>query len=91
VDPLTIAAVVAAVVLVVLFLGPLRPWAGRHWAALLASAVGAVAGWRLGAYLVGYARLDMPYVPPLMAVIFASALAAGWAPALRNLAKDGKE
>ena len=75
---------------VILLLGPLRHWAGRHWALLVSVAGGAVSGFVLGAVLAG--RFGAPAFTPLLAGLI-GALAAGQSgPAwLRHIEKDGKD
>jgi len=74
----------------ILFLGPLRRWAGRHWAFLTSVALGALCGWILGAVVFGMCGGN-PIVPLLWAIVSAVAFARVGPAVLRKIDKDGKD
>lgn len=78
--------------IIILLLGPLRPWVGRHWAFLLCTMAGAVCGFLLGALLLissgghqGFAVL--PLLGALIGAIVIGDVGPAW---LRHIEKDGK-
>jgi len=77
------------IVLLVLLLGPLRRWAGRHWALLLSAAGGAIAGLILASALAAMGNVP-PYTPLVAAVVGAVAFGRAGPGVLRRLEKDGR-
>jgi len=78
------------ILFVLLFLGPLRRWCGRHWAYLISTAVGAGAGLIGATILNGKCGGIYPFLP--LAGLVVGALAASeigpeW---IRHVEKDGK-
>jgi len=81
---------VIMVVLGVLLLGPLRHWAGRHWALLASLAFGAAFGFVVGSILS--TRFGLTPLAPLIGAVACGIEAAGTLPAgLRRLSRDGKD
>ena len=78
------------IVVVVLVLGPLRRWTGRHWAFLLCVTAGAVIGFVIGSVLLAFAPLP-PYVPLLSALLWAVALGGEGPACLRRIERDGRQ
>jgi len=78
------------IVVVVLVLGPLRRWTGRHWAFLLCVAAGAIIGFVIGSVLLAFSPLP-PYVPLLSAAFWAVALGREGPAWLRHMEKDGRQ
>ena len=75
---------------VVLLEGPLRNWAGRHWALLLSATVGAVFGYVVGSILTAMSP-TMPCFTPLLGAVVCGIDAALAGPAwLRHIEKDGR-
>ena len=78
-------------IVVVLVLGPLRPWIGRHWALLASVLLGAAFGWIMGALVTGTCSASVPWLPLAWAVVGAIALGRVGPAWLRKIQKDGKE
>ena len=78
------------IVVVVLLVGPLRPWVGRHWAFLISMVAGAVFGWVLGAVVIGR-RGGPAFLPLVSAVICAIALGRSGPAWVRKIERDGKD
>jgi hypothetical protein len=79
---------IVVVVLIMLF-GPLRHWAGRHWAFLVSVVGGAIAGFVLGAFLT---RFGAPAITPLVGAIAVAIECGRLGPELlRQIEKDGKK
>jgi peptidoglycan/LPS O-acetylase OafA/YrhL len=78
-----------AFMVIVLLLGPLRHWAGRHWAFLVSLIGGATAGFILGSILIKFGAPT--YVPLLAAIIFAVECARFGPEMLRDIEKDGRK
>ena len=78
------------ILVMVLLIGPLRRWAGRHWAFLVSAAFGVVLGCVVGSVLLAMSP-TIPSLTPLIGAI-ACGIEAGLAgPAwLRHIEKDGK-
>ena len=76
--------------IIVLLLGPLRPWLGRHWAFLLSVIAGTIGGLFVAGLVMRSSGRATPALPLLFAIV--GAIAAGQAgPAwLRRIQKDGK-
>jgi hypothetical protein len=78
-----------AIIVVVLLFGPLRHWAGRHWAFLVSIVGGAIAGTFFGTFLL---KFGAPAITPLLgAIAFAiecGRLGPEW---LRDIEKDGRK
>jgi CHASE2 domain-containing sensor protein len=78
------------VILIILFLGPLRHWVGRHWALLFSTAMGAVIGLFIGGYIAaqcGSSYAWLPLVGAVIGVATAGKVGPEW---LRNIERDGK-
>lgn len=81
-----------AIVLIVavLLLGPLRHWAGRHWALLVSMAFGAGFGFVVGSILSS--RFGMTPLAPLIGAIACAIEAVAFLPCqLRRLSRDGRD
>lgn len=78
------------VITVLLLLGPLRRWVGRHWAFLLSVIAGGAFGLLLGAWVVGTCGSSHAGLPLLWAVVGAIAAARVGPSILRDIEKDGK-
>ena len=74
----------------VLLLGPLRPWVGRHWSFLLSIFIGAVAGFVIGTKMNGDLGHAFPAAPLIGALIGAAAIGHIGPSILRNIERDGK-
>lgn len=73
---------------IVILLGPLRKWAGRHWAFLFSVCTGAIAGFILGTILT---RFGAPPITPLLGTIAFAVESGRLGPEiLRHIEKDGK-
>lgn len=78
------------VALVVLLLGPLRRWVGRHWAFLLSVVAGAVFGSIAGAFMV--TKLEAPPITSLFSALICAIAAGRSGPSLlREIEKDGRD
>ncbi len=78
------------VILIILLLGPLRHWVGRHWALLLSTVAGAIIGSFIGGYIAakcGDSYGWLPLAGALIGAIAASNLGPEW---LRYVERDGK-
>ena len=78
------------VILVILLLGPLRPWVGSHWALLFSITAGAVIGLFIGAYITaqcGSSYAWLPFVGALIGAATAGKVGPEW---LRKIETDGK-
>jgi CHASE2 domain-containing sensor protein len=78
------------IVLVVMLLGPLRPWIGRHWALLLSTITGAVIGLFIGGYIAAQCGSSYAWLPLVGALIGAASTGNAGAEWLRHIEKDGK-
>lgn len=78
--------------IVVVPLGPLRPWVGRHWALLISVIAGALFGFVLGAFALATGGTDHSIVPlPLLWGLIGAIAVGRVGPAwLRHIEKDGK-
>ena len=77
------------IIVIIMLLGPLRHWAGRHWAFLVSVVGGAIAGFVLGAILT---RFGAPPVTPLVGAIAVAIECSRLSPELlRQIEKDGKK
>jgi hypothetical protein len=77
------------IIVITMLLGPLRHWAGRHWAFLVSVVGGAIAGFVLGAILT---RFGAPAVTPLVGAIAVAIECGQLGPELlRQIEKDGKK
>lgn len=79
-----------AVIAVLLFLGPLRPWVGRHWALFISLVSGAITGLAFAAYAMRTATMPA-YTALAYAIVGAIAFATTGPRVLRKLAEDGKD
>ena len=77
------------IALIVLLLGPLRPWFGRHWAVIVSLTAGTVFGLMAGAMYVGHCGAPA-WMALVTTLIFASAALYYGPPWLRKIQKDGK-
>ena len=78
------------VILVILLLGPLRLWFGRHWAFLFSTVTGAVIGLFIGGYIAGQCGPSYAWLP-LVGALIGAAIAGSKGPIwLRDIEKDGK-
>jgi hypothetical protein len=77
------------ILVIVILLGPLRKWAGRHWAFLFSAFAGAITGFAIGTILTRFGA--PPFTPLLGAIAFA--IEGGWLvpEILRHIEKDGKQ
>ncbi len=78
-----------SILALVLLLGPLRRWAGRHWALLLSLAAGAVFGFVVGSVLTAMSPVP-PWTPWLGAAACAVAAAESGPCWLRRMSRDGR-
>lgn len=80
-----------AIVVIVLLLGPLRPWIARHWAFLVSVFGGAAIGFFWGSFIMYKLNYHVAGLPLASALIVA--IAAGqYGPAiLRRIEGDGKD
>lgn len=76
---------------VVLLLGPLRPWVGRHWAFLGSTILGGALGLLAGAWALGACGASIPFLPLLWALVGAIALGRAGPAWLRKIAQDGRK
>ena len=74
----------------VLLLGPLRKWAGRHWAYLVSVTIGTIAGLAVGAWHVRTAGAPAHH-GLLFVLVFALGVGHGLPGLLREIEKDGKK
>ena len=74
----------------VLLLGPLRNWAGRHWALLVSVVAGGTGGMLLGGFLVakGGGPAQLMLIVPVLCAIACGKSGPRW---LRTIEKDGKD
>ncbi|MCX6072003.1 MAG: hypothetical protein NTU91_14290 [Chloroflexi bacterium] len=78
------------IIVAVLLLGPLRHWAGRHWALLVSIAVGAGFGFVFGSILSS--RFGVTPLAPLIGAIACAIDAVAFLPCqLRRLSRDGRD
>ena len=78
------------IILLVLLLGPLRLWIGRHWAFFISLVAGAVFGWVLGAMILGTCG-GPAFLPIAWALVGAIALGRSGPAWLRKIERDGKD
>ena len=78
------------VILVILFLGPLRLWVGRHWALLLSTITGAIIGLFIGGIIAAQCGPLYAWLPLIGALIGAVAAGSEGPKWLRHIEKDGK-
>ncbi len=74
----------------IVLLGPLRRWAGRHWALLTSVGLAAVAGWWLGSLLSSFSA-NLSYAPIIGAIVFAIEALHHGPSFLRKLEEDGRK
>ena len=75
---------------VVLLIGPLRPWVGRHWAFLVSAVLGGGLGFLAGAWVLGTCGTSVPFLPLLWAAVGAIALGRAGPAWLRRISNDGR-
>lgn len=81
---------VLAIAAVLIMLGPLRRWVGRHWAFLISVCGGAAFGYLWASFVMSKVGYSVPGLPMLAALI-ASIAAGRLAPViLRQIERDGK-
>ena len=81
---------VLAIAAIIIMLGPLRRWTGRHWAFLISVFGGAVFGYFWASFIMSKVGYSVPGLP-LLAALIASIAAGRAGPAiLRQIEKDGK-
>jgi CHASE2 domain-containing sensor protein len=78
------------VILIILFLGPLRLWVGRHWAFLFSTVAGAIIGLFIGGYVAARCGPAYAWFSLIGAVIGAVAAGSAGPEWLRNIERDGK-
>ena len=79
------------VIIIILLLGPLRRWVGRHWAVLLSTMGGAVVGLMIGGYIAAKCGSSYAWLPLVGALIGAAAAGRVGPEWLRNIERDGKK
>jgi hypothetical protein len=87
---LTEMKLLLVIMVLVLLFGPLRRWAGRHWALLLSTSAGAVIGLFIGGFITakcGPAYGWLPLAGALTGAFVAIGLGPKW---LRDIERDGK-
>ena len=78
------------VILIILLLGPLRLWIGRHWSFLFSTVAGAIIGLFIGGYIAGQCGPAYAWLP-LVGALIGAAIAGSKGPEwLRDIEKDGK-
>jgi len=81
---------VILIIVAVLLLGPLRHWAGRHWALLASMAFGAGFGFVVGSILSS--RFGLTPLAPLIGAVACAIEAVRLLPCeLRRLSWDGRD
>jgi len=81
---------ILAIVVILMLLGPLRPWFGRHWAFLLSIVGGAVFGFVWAAFVLSKVGYSHPFVPLFSGIIVAIATGRYGPAILRRIERDGK-
>ena len=81
---------VFAIVVVVMLLGPLRPWVARHWGFLLSVAGGAVFGYFWAVFILSKLNYHVAGLPLASALIVAIATGQYGPAILRRIERDGK-
>lgn len=79
-----------AIIVIVILLGPLRRWTGRHWAFLVSVLAGAAFGFFAGAFVMAKAGCSFAGLPLLWALVGAIAAGRVGPAVLRQIQKDGK-
>ncbi len=82
---------VLAIVVIVLLLGPLRRWIGRHWAFLISVFGGAAFGFFWALFVISKVGYSEPLVPLLAALIVSIAAGRAGPALLRRIERDGKD
>ena len=77
-------------ILVILLLGPLRLWVGRHWAFLFSTVAGAVIGLFIGGYIAAQCGPSYAWLPLVGAVIGAATAGKVGPEWMRNIERDGR-
>jgi len=81
-----------AIIVLAIFLGPLRPWVGRHWAFLVSVTFGSVIGFCFGAFLLATTGASCFAALPLITALIGAVAAGQSGPSLlRHIGKDGKD
>jgi len=75
----------------ILLLGPLRHWVGRHWCLLASICIGGAFGWVLGAVVTAKLGCSVPYLPLLWAACGAVTVGRAGPACLRKIEKDGRD
>jgi len=82
---------ILAVVVVVLLLGPLRRWVGRHWAFLISVFGGAAFGFFWASFVMSKLGCSVPGLPLISALIVSIAASRAGPALLRQIERDGKD
>lgn len=82
---------ILAVVVVVLLLGPLRRWIGRHWAFLISVFGGAAFGFFWASFVMSKLGCSVPGLPLMSALIVSIAASRAGPALLRQIERDGKD
>jgi hypothetical protein len=82
---------VLAIVVIVLLLGPLRRWIGRHWAFLISVFGGAAFGFFWASFVMCKLGCSVPGLPLMSALIVSIAASRAGPALLRQIERDGKD
>jgi len=80
-----------AIIVIVLLLGPLRPWIARHWAFVVSVFTGAVFGFFWASFVMSKLGCLVPGLPLMSALIVSIAASRAGPALLRKIEKDGKD
>ena len=81
---------ILAVIVIVILLGPLRRWIGRHWAFLISVFGGAVFGFFWASFVMSKIECSVPGLPLMSALIVSIAAGRAGPALLRKIERDGK-
>lgn len=79
-----------AIIVIVMLLGPLRRWTGRHWAFLVSTIAGAAFGFFAASFVTAKLGCSFPGLPLLWALVGAIAAGRVGPAVLRQVERDGK-